>query len=234
MWKNSIALTMLLLNTNVVDASTSILQENQEEAIESYATDYEYYFEPLTLLKETYDGEAIIRHYQYDDSEKLTLRYIDLPSSITSQVDVNEENAVAKVTAKLAEYYIQKDIDNIPSLNELLLAYTPDRPFNKISVSEEYAHAFAENLKYVLNTLETHNAVEIPKDEKETLTETYNNTNHPYKTKEQLLTATWEFYEEIRIKWYEKPSTYFFIGAALSLVALLSFLYIRDIKTKNG
>lgn len=274
---------VMVLSPSVIDASTILKIEDEETLLEGYQTEYEFDFEPLTLLEETYDGECLIRTFQYQDSGRLTLRFIELPPSITKQVETNDENAVAKVTALLAQYYLHEEIDNIPSLNELLLAYTPDRPFNKLSVSKEYEHTFSDNLKYVLDAIEnneqkivvkqsnskntentdeesvagnvetnldnvdevtekenntdnsTSNIIEISKEEIEMLTTNpYGKNSHPYKTKELLLNATSELYEELRIKWYEKTSTYFFIGAAILLTGLLTFIYKRDFKPKKN
>lgn len=240
MWKRATLLTTtaaILFSPNVLEAKSIMLPENEESIIEGYDTDYDFYFEPLILLEEEYDGENLIRTFQYADSGRKTLRFIELPSSITEQISTDDEKAVSKVTALLAQYYLQEDIDNLPSLNELLLAYTPDRPYNKLSVSKEYAHTFAENLNYVLGIIDGDkevDSIKIPESEAEMLTNTKYDTNtHPYKTKDRLLEETAALYEDLRIKWYEKSSTYFALGAGTLLASLLAFIYKRDIKTQK-
>lgn len=216
----TLMMSTLLIPSFVTHAEETPLLDNEETAeVEIIAdSDTEYYFESITLQSESYDGEFLIRYFQDDDSGKLSARYIELPASIISQVDVDDENAVAKVTSLMAQYYAQESINNIPSLNMLLLSYVPDTPYSKVSVSKEYRETFSENLNYVLSTLKEDAKVEILEEEKELMKDFYDDQAVPFETKEELLIGTEKFYEEIRIKWYEKLSTYIVLGSAIALI----------------
>lgn len=208
-----------LLVPSMATVSLMVNEENVKGELIIEDSGVEYFLEDVTLISESYNGESLIRYFQDDISGKESMRFIDLPTSITEKVDVNDEKAVAKVTALLAQYYAQDSINNIPSLNMILLSYVPDVPLSKVSISKEYRKEFSENLEYVLDILEENNKVEILEEERNLLEDFYDDKKVPFNSKEEVLKATESWYKELRIKWYEKTSTYIVIGVIFVLLS---------------
>jgi len=181
---------------------------------------------PMQLIGESYNGYSIVRDFVILETEETYTHIIEVPSSITEQIKPTDENALAEATALLAQYYAHDSINNINRLNEVFLSEVAELPFSEISVSEEYAPTFAENLKYALDSITEGKEIEIPEDEKELLT-SYYNAVPTYDTKEKLFSASEELYKELRIKWYEKTSSYVVIGAVLFISIATFIVYKR-------
>lgn len=208
-----------LLLPNILSIDTVLAEESnslgiqQDQMVDESVVLADLY-KPMILTNEEYNGYYIIREFKYADSNDIYTQLIELPESITKQVDVKDEDSVAKATALLAQYYSHESINNISRLNEVLLSQVSEYPLSEISVSKEYRPIFAENLKYALDTLVENKEVSIPEEEREFLT-SYFNEELAYETKDELLTATNLWYDDLRIKWYEKTSSYIVIGIAI-------------------
>ena len=220
----ALLLPNILSLDNVLAEETDSLYIQPEESVDESVIINDLY-KPLILTNEEYNGFYIIREFKYADSDDIYTQLIEVPNSITEQVDTKDEDSIAKVTALLAQYYAHDSINNISRLNEVLLSQVSEYPLSKISVSEEYEHTFAENLKHTLDALATNASISIPEDEKEFL-KSYFNKELVYDTKEELLTATDVWYEELRIKWYEKTSSYIALGIVI-LSASAFIIYKR-------
>ncbi len=187
--------------------------------------------ETLVLKKETYEGEAVVRYFEYEKSKTPYISFIEVPESIQKEVsEEKREDKVKEAIARLAVYY--DEVDNISKLNELFYFYTPYSPNSRIDFDDKYAPLISERLYYSLNYLDKNKGKNVPKIEMEFATDTYNAENIekeiiPHKTEKKLYKEVESLANDLAIKWYERKITYVILGVLFISVFTVSILRKR-------